>query len=292
MDAGDFSILLELRRAGSFSGAARRANIAVSTVTRRLDTLEARLKLRLVDRRMNGAVLTPDGERIAALAEPVVDGVAKLERAAAALRSGGDRDSVVLSATDFIVSDVLAPSLPRLAAVHPALTLTLRAEAQLVSLAGREADLAVRMSRPEGNSLVARKLPEQRIGLFASTEYLAGRAPDALDLSAERLLVYDDSYGRLPELDWLAVLGLEGAIALRTGSTRALLAATLAGAGIGLVPAAAARAAGLVDVPLAATLPARSPWLLVHRDLRRVPAIRAVHAWVVETFARYTRAAG
>lgn len=292
MDAGDFSILLELRRTGSFSGAARRANVAVSTVTRRLDALEARLKLRLVDRRMNGAVLTPDGERIATLAEPVVDGVAKVERAAAALRSGGDRESVVLSATDFIVSDVLAPALPRLAATHPALRLTLRAEAQVVSLAGREADLAVRMSRPEGNSLFARKLPEQRIGLYASSAYLDGRDPESLDLGGERLLVYDDSYGRLHELDWLAALGLESAIALRTGSTRALLAATLAGAGIGLLPAAAARTAGLVGVPLAAPLPARNPWLLVHRDLRRVPAIRAVHAWVVDTFTRYTRATG
>jgi DNA-binding transcriptional LysR family regulator len=215
MDAGDYAVLLELRRAGSFSGAARRANVAVSTVTRRLDALEARLKLRLVDRRMNGAVLTPEGERIAALAEPVVDGVVRVERAAAALRTGGDRDSVILSATEFIVADVLAPALPRLAVTHPALMLTLRAEAQVVSLAGREADIAVRMSPPDGNSLVARKLPEQRIGLFASPDYLAGRSPDALDLANERLLVYDDSYGRLPELDWIAALGLDGAVALR-----------------------------------------------------------------------------
>lgn len=292
MDAGDYAVLLELRRTGSFSGAARRANVAVSTVTRRLDALEARLKLRLVDRRMNGAVLTPEGERIASLAEPVVDGVARVERAAAALRTGGDRDSVTLSATEFIVADVLAPALPRLAAMHPALMLTLRAEAQVVSLAGREADIAVRMSPPDGNSLVARKLPEQRIGLFASPAYLAGRSPDALDLANERLLVYDDSYGRLPELDWIAALGLDGAVAVRTGSTRALLAATIAGSGIGLVPHAAARSLGLVEVPLAATLPVRNPWLVVHRDLRRVPAIRAVHAWVIDSFARFGRAAG
>lgn len=292
MDAGDFGILLDLKRAGSFSGAAKRAGVAVSTVARRLDAVEARLKLRLVDRRMNGAVLTPDGERIAALVEPLVDGIARLERAAAALRTGAGRDSVTLSATEFIVSDVLAPALPRLAAAHPRVALTLRSEAQVVSLAGREADLALRMTRPEGNSLFARKLPEQRIGLFASSAYLAGRAPAAIDLSAERLLVYDDSYGRLPELDWIGTLGLEHAVALRTGSTRALLSATLAGAGLGLVSWTAARAAGLIEIPLPAPLPVRAPWLVVHRDLRRVPAIRAVHGWVVETFNRFAKSAG
>jgi hypothetical protein len=51
------------------------------------------------------------------------------------------------------------------------------------------------MQRPEGASLIARRLPERRLGLFAAPTYLNGRDPSALVLSEERLLLYDDSYG-------------------------------------------------------------------------------------------------
>jgi len=285
VDAADIDLLLGVARAGSLSGAARRLGVAVSTASRRLDALEATLGLRLVDRRMDGARLTPNGERMAALAEPVADGLARLGRAAAAMRRGGDRETVVVSATEFIVSDVLAPALPHLHRAHPGLTIVLRSEASVVSLAAREADVAVRMRRPEGNSLLARKLPEQRLGLFASEAYLGGRAPDSLDLGAERLIVYDDSYGRLPELDWLAAAGAEAAVVVRTGSTRALVTATAAGAGVGLLPLRAGRAAGLVEVPVPFAVPGRAPWLVVHRDLRRLPAVRAVHGWILGAFA-------
>lgn len=286
MDSSDISLLLHVARTGSLSGAAKRLGIAVSTVGRRLDALEATLGLRLIDRRMNGARLTPSGERIAALAEPVAEGLARIDRTAAAMRQSGEQESVTVSATEFIVADVLAPALPRLYQLRPAISVTLRSEAAVVSLAGREADVAVRMSRPEGNSLLAKKLPEQRLGLFASDTYLRGRDPLLLDLHSERLIVYDDSYGRLPELDWLVVEGLERQVAMRTGSTRALIAATKAGIGIGLLPIWAARAERLTELPAPASISSRAPWLVVHRDLRRLPGVRAVHAWIVDTFGR------
>lgn len=286
MDSSDIDLLMSVAQTGSLSGAAKRLDVAVSTVGRRLDALEAVLGLRLVDRRMNGARLTPGGERIAALAEPVAEGLARIGRAAAAMRQGSERESVVVSATEFIVSDVLAPALPRLYEQHPGITVALRSEAAVVSLAAREADVAVRMSRPEGNSLLAKKLPEQRLGLFATTGYLRGRSVASLDLRTERLLVYDDSYGRLPELDWLGAAGLEASVALRTGSTRALVTATAAGAGIGLLPDWTGRLAGLVEIPPPADIPGRAPWLIVHRDLRRLPSIRAVHAWISRAFIR------
>lgn len=155
-----------------------------------------------------------------------------------------------------------------------------------MSLTGREADVAVRMSRPEGNSLLAKKLPEQRLGLFASAAYLRGRDPALLNLGSERLIVYDDSYGRLPELEWLVAAGLERQVAMRTGSTRALIAATKAGIGIGLLPIWVARAEGQTELPAPAGIPGRAPWLVVHPDLRRLPGVRAVHARIIDTFAR------
>jgi DNA-binding transcriptional LysR family regulator len=155
-----------------------------------------------------------------------------------------------------------------------------------VSLAGRDADLAIRMVRPEGASLYARRLADIRLGLFAAPEYLAGRDPGSIDLAAERLLIYDESYGRLPELAWVERHGLTEAVAMRTGSTRGLLAAALGGGGIAMCPVPfALRAGSLVEIAPPSPLPIRQPWLIVHRDLRGLAAVRLVQKWVVEAFA-------
>lgn len=100
-----------------------------------------------------------------------------------------------------------------------------------------------------------------------------------LDLRAERLLIYDDSYVRMSELDWVAGAGLERAVAMRTPSTRGLLTATVAGAGIAILPALYALRAGLIAVPTPFAVPLRTAWLITHRDVRRLPAVRTAHGW-------------
>ncbi|WP_421855575.1 LysR substrate-binding domain-containing protein [Novosphingobium sp.] len=98
-------------------------------------------------------------------------------------------------------------------------------------------------------------------------------------------MTYDDSFGRLPELAWLDSLGLTPAIRMRTGSTRALFAATLAGAGIGVVARRFVQAnSNLIVLPTSLPPPVRTPWLTVHRDLRRMPPIAAVHRWIIGAF--------
>jgi DNA-binding transcriptional LysR family regulator len=284
VQSDDLEWLLAVLRYGSLSAAAKVRGVAVSTAARRLAALEASLGIRLIDRRMNGSRLTAAGERIAALAEPAVEARARIARAAAAIRDGDGREAVRVSATEFIVSDVLAPALHLLWKRHPEINIVLRAQADVVSLAGRNADIAVRMAQPEGNSLIAKKLKPLRIGLFASEAYLAGRAVTAANLGQERLLVYDDSYGRLPELDWITTIGLDGAVALRTGSTRALLTAAISGVGIALLPASFARLESLVEIELPLDLPNRTPWIVVHQDLKRDRIVRRIHAWIIEAF--------
>jgi DNA-binding transcriptional LysR family regulator len=159
-----------------------------------------------------------------------------------------------------------------------------------VSLAGREADIAIRMSPPEGASLLSRALPPIALGTFASPGYLAGRDPARLDLSRERLLTYNESYGRVPELEVLRAAGLENACVAVTNSTRALLAAAVAGAGVALLPTVFARRAGLLQVR-SPTFPARRPYLVTHRDLRRRRDIDAVHRWIRGSFGMALRGA-
>jgi DNA-binding transcriptional LysR family regulator len=286
LDPNDLADLVALARAGSFQAAAKRRGIAGSTLSRRLAALEKSLGVALVDRRADGSRLTEQGTTLAALSAPLDDQLARIVRAAEALRAGISSLPVRVSATEFVVSDVLAPALPTLWRNNSGIAVDLRSQRDVVSLAGRDADLAVRMSRPEGASLLAKRLPALRLGLFASRDYLGGRTPESIDLNDQRLLVYDDSYGRLPELAWLSRAGLDNAVRMRTASTRGLLTACLAGAGVALLPAVfGIRDPTLVEIPLPAPLPPREPWLVVHPDVSRHPNVRAVHRWIVAAFA-------
>lgn len=284
MDTDDLLCLRDVIAAGSLTAVARKRGVAVSTIARRLDAIEATLKLTLVDRGRSGAQATEHGRRIIALATPLLDEADRLARAAESLRHDRRRE-IVVTATEAVISDVLAPAIPQLA---PEIRLDLRAEAAVVSLAGREADIAIRMSQPQGASLIAKKLKPLRLGLYCSPAYLAGRAADRLVLTEERLLVYDESYGRLPELGWLGPR-LLGAVACRTNSTRALLNMAVAGVGIAILPAIFAVPSGLCEVSAGITLAPRTPWIVIRADLRREPDMRKVQAWISQAFASAAR---
>jgi DNA-binding transcriptional LysR family regulator len=280
LDPRDLDDLVAVARTGSLSSAAKKRGVAVSTISRRIDALEANLKLQLVDRLAQGARLTRAGTEIAAAAEPLSAQLDRVARVAEALQSEAVELPMRLTATEFVISDVLAPRLDRLWATGASFPLHLQSEAGIVSLAGREADIAIRMTRPEGASLIIQKLPALELGLFATAD-VAAKGTTA------KLLVYDDSYGRLPELDWIEKIGLRASVAMRTGSTRALLTAARSGSGVALLPEAIAlRYPDLVRVELESKPLPRIPWLVVHRDLQRLPAIRKIHRWVRDCFAQ------
>jgi DNA-binding transcriptional LysR family regulator len=285
IDPRDLGDLVALARAGSLHAAARARGVAGSTLSRRIAALERALALALVDRRYDGSRLTEAGQALAQIAAPLDDQMARIVRAVDALREGRASAPLRISATEFVVSDVLAPALPLLWQQAAHVHVDLRAQADIVSLAARDADIAIRMVRPEGASLVARRLAVVRLGLFAAPAWLAGRAPAAIDLATAPLLHYDDSYGRTPERGWVAKAGLESAIVMRTGSTRALLTACRAGAGIALLPVAFADRAALVEIPSPLAIPPREPWLVTHPDVRRDPRVRLVQRWITAAFA-------
>ncbi len=286
IDPRDLEDLIAIGDAGTLSMAAKKRGVAISTVSRRIEALEMALGLPLVDRRADGVRLTARGQAIAAAAEPLAEQVLRIRRLAESLRGGELQVPVRISATEVVISEVLAPALHRLWEAGADFPVHFQSQGDVVSLAGRDADLAVRMVRPDGASLYARKLAELRLGFFASEAYLGGRDPLTISLQGERLLVYDDSYGRLPELDWVSREELNPDVAMRTGSTRALMTAAMGGGGIALLPCIfATPASGLIEIKTARPLPSRHPWLVVHRDLRDVKAIKLTQRWIVGCFA-------
>jgi DNA-binding transcriptional LysR family regulator len=285
MNWDDFRIFGIAADGASLTAAARSLGVSVATVTRRIAALEADLGLRLFDRSPDGIVLTAHGRAIRAGSRDIAETMAGVSRAAASLRTGGWPDSIRVTATEPVIADVLAPALPLLLAEAPDIRIELSANPAVVSLSARKADVAIRMTRPEARSLVASRIATFQLSLFAAPSYLAGRDPKRIVPGSERLLGYDDSYGPIPEVHWMAEAGLADAVAVRSSSTRALLSAAVAGAGLALLPDfLVKRDSGLVRIPFAVEGPKRSAWLLTHRDLRHAKPVRLVRNWIVAAF--------
>lgn len=267
---------------GTLSAAAKELTTSVSTVGRRLDALEAQVGLQLVVRTVDGAFLTEDGEQLLPRALESVEAGDAFWRAAAAAREGVGQEPVRLSATEPMISDILAPALPALRAVSPSTILQLSSSNEPASLARRDADMALRLVRPTGDSLIARRLPDIQLGCYCSKPFLNGRKPSSISIAEEPLLVFDDSFGDIAEVRWLREHDLEAQTVLKSLSSRALMNAAVAGAGIAIVPKFMARHTGLVEVA-APPVPSRQVWLVLHRDLRRNREMQVVRNWVVST---------
>lgn len=271
----DLRIFLELARTGSLSAAARALRISHATVGRRVAALEEGLGRCLVDRRADGYSLTADGEVVFALA----DGMD--ERALAILRqvsSQGGREAgltgtVRLTTTQALADRFLMPRLGPFRARHPGIDLEVTVDNRSLSLARREADIAIRLARPQRGDLIARRLATMGYGLFA-----AAGAPDTV-------IGYDEALADLPEAVWLAHHMAGRRVAFRSNSLQTQLAAAKAGFGVVLLPFwLAAGEPDLLPVPCDAPPLEREGWLVLHPDLRDVPRVRAVIEHLVALF--------
>src|SRR5207237_5911825 len=138
----------------------------------------------LFERRQTGYVLTDSGEAIRAEAEAAEESILALERKALG-RDLGVFGKVRIAATDDIAAYVIAPGLPQLRSFYPEIELEIVAQKSLLNLARREADIAVRYSKPEAGDLVARRIGSWEFGLYASRSYAEARdlKPGLTDLS-------------------------------------------------------------------------------------------------------------
>jgi DNA-binding transcriptional LysR family regulator len=107
-------------------------------------------------------VLTADGERIAALAARMEETSFAVDRAVRAVQPGLAGE-VSISAPPLLASTLIAPRLAELRKAHRDIHVRLIGEKGSASLSRREADLAVRLTRPTEKRLVVRKIGHDRV---------------------------------------------------------------------------------------------------------------------------------
>jgi DNA-binding transcriptional LysR family regulator len=276
-DWNDVRAFLAVARGGRLTAAAARLGVDHSTLSRRIAALEHSLKARLFDRSPSGYTLTEEGRRLLPIGE-------EMERLAigAGEAVGGTSTSVAgtvrIGSPEGFGSYFLAPRIARLKALHPRLTVQLVAAPAVFSLARRDADIVVSVSRPPAGRLNVARLIDYDLGLYAAPAYLS-EAPDiasAEDLSRHRFVSYIGELLHFPELDFLQHVAPGGTTSVESSNLVAQLRATLAGAGLCVLPAfLAAAEEGLVRVLPEEVSLTRSLWLTVHQDLAELARVRA-----------------
>lgn len=262
---------------GSLSAAARRIGVAQPTVRRRIEELEAETGAPLFTRTPSGLLPT---ERAHALAEHAramalaADAFARSASAEASEIAGRVR----ISASDVIAVEVLPPILAALMRRHSRLVIELSPSNRNEDVLRREADVAVRMVRPQQQALVAQRIGAVPLGLHAHADYLAARGtPRSLgDLRDHTLIGVEQDTPVLRALQAEGLSVRRDDFAFRSDSDLAQLAAIRAGLGIGVCQTGIAARDGLVSILPDALRFDLETWVVCHEDLRGVARVRAV----------------
>ena len=255
---------------GTLSAAARALGVEHATVARRVAHLEEKIGAKLVDRRGRRLSLTAKGQQIAGITTRMSEDALTIERAAlnADHRHKG---TVRVSAPPALATALLAEPFVRLRKKHPGINVVVIGETRYASLGRREADIAVRMTRPEHGDLTVTKIGEIGFSLYADPTYLAA-TPEA-DWS---FVGYEETMASSPQERMLARIAGARAVAIRATALEIQLAAVKAGGGVALLPDFMAADMNLTRLPLPDDPLTRELWLVVHTDIKDVPLIRAV----------------
>jgi len=272
----DYRIVLSVARTQSFAGAAKRLGVNESTVARRIAGAEKRLRARLFERTQGRLDPTEAGGEIIRKAETIELGV----QAAHSKISGVDdliAGSVRVTSVPVIVNGVLVPALPELLTDHPFLRIELIADQRDFSLTKREADIALRLARPQSDiRAIARK-----VGVFEYAVY------GCVDRAEEELgwINYDDTMNDLPHSKWISgqyAPDSDMAPRVLVNDTETILQCIKAGLGKSLLPVVIAEKEEelkrLERYPETLT---RELWLMTHPDIRDLARVRTVIDWLV-----------
>ncbi|MBX8511792.1 LysR family transcriptional regulator [Pseudomonas cichorii] len=229
--------------AGSFTRAAETLHMSKTTVTQLVQQLEARLRVKLLNRTTRKVNVTADG---AAYYERVVRLLADLDDAETSLSSASalPRGRLRVDVPSPFASTILMPALPEFHARYPDIQIDMGVSDRIVDVIGENVDCVVRGGDLTDQSLMARRVGDLRLGVYAAPSYLerVGTPLHPREL--------EDSHHRIVGFLWARTgkalpyamqrdgesLQVHGRYVLAVDDGNAYLAAGLAGMGVLWVP--------------------------------------------------------
>jgi len=275
---------------GSLSGAARALGISQPTVGRHIADLEEDLGVRLFDRTSNGLRITEVGLSLVENAQAMRERAESLRRIAEG-RAESVEGTVRITSSEMVATHLLPPILTELNREEPRIQIELVASLSPENLLLREADIALRMFRPEQADVITRHVADLRLGIFAHRDYLERRgAPASLaETNQHTIIGYDRADIMIRGFRRAGFEVDRSFFTFRSDSQTAGWAMVKAGFGIGIGPVhLGSREPGLVrlfadndidglELPI---------WLTAHRDLRHSRRIRLVYDFLAARLSR------
>jgi DNA-binding transcriptional LysR family regulator len=280
----DFGVVAER---GSLSEAARVLGVSQPTLTRRMAALEAQLGAEVMRRGPRGIELTETGEAI-------LDPIRQMRDAAGSVDvSATGRDAslsgiVRVSATEGLANHWCTPELLEFQRAHPSIQIEIDVRNRNANLLRREVDIALRLGRPRQKELVARKLGEVKLGMYASSDYVArcGRPESLAELESHACISFDASITDTAAGEWVESLVGPSRPVFRSTSLMTQLQAVRCGWGIGMTSIFIVAEDDDLERVLPEVEHVLGVWLVTHPGLRRSARIRAVYDFLVERFER------
>ena len=263
---------------GSYTAAGKRLGSSQPTVGRHIHELETQLGAPVFQRETRGHRLTETGLKLIDHARAMHAAAARLSLETAG-QAEALKGTVRITASVIVSHYLLPPIIARIRAAEPEIELELNPSDATDNLLFREADIAIRMYRPEQLDVITRHVGTQHFGVFATRDYLAahGRPKDFGDLMRHTFLGFDRSDLMIREMRDMGMPVDRSAFAIRCDNQTVYLEMLRAGCGIGVAPLnVAAQFPELQRVMSDLAIPDLPIWLTAHAALKTSPRIRRV----------------
>lgn len=275
----DMRFFLEVARARTASGAARRLGVDYTTVSRRIRALEQSLGALLFEKsRASGFVMTVEGQRLISHAE-TLESTLLAACGEVSGTTGGLAGHLRIGCTEAFGSCFITTQMSHFIIHYPHISVDILPVPHFVNLSRREADIAITLERPERGPYVCSRLCDYRLRLYATPEYLANHPPilSSEDLASHPFVTYVEDLAFSFKLLYLNDL-LPGAQSrLRSTSVVSQYHAALEGRALAILPCFLAGP----DPRLCEVLPdqvevTRQFWMYYSEDLRKLKRITLV----------------
>ena len=273
---------------GSLSAAARALKQTQPTLSRQISLLEEALQLTLFERGTRNMRLTDAGTELLSYVRGMADAATQISRVAAG-QSQAIEGSVRITSSDAMAAYALPPCLISLRQNHPGISVELVPSNEMSDLTRRDADIAIRHARPEQPDLVAKRIADIEISLFASKGYLAslGSIDDLAGFAAANFIGYGHPERLVPQINAMGIPVSKANFGITTANGSTMYELVREGAGIAFLPTIVAEGRlGLRRILQDAPVFNMETWLVTHREIQTSRRIRITFDHLAQEIAQ------
>ncbi len=273
---------------GSFSAAARAFGVSQPTLSRQVAALEEQLGVTLFERLGRTLSLTQPGLELLDHVRVMGEAANRLSLAASG-KSQEIEGRVCITATDLVAQHLLGKALKRIRTEYPGIEIEVLACDDLSDLQRREADIAIRHTRPTQPDLIAQLVREEIVHLYAASDYLdkIGMPQSVEDLRTADFVGFDQSDELLTYLNSAGLPIKRDNFKIRSKNGTVAWELVKQGFGIGVMAKEIGDKTPGVKQLLPDFIPVEFPfWLVTHRELHTSRRIRVVFDILADTLKK------